>query len=132
VSHLLAAAAAVLAARTVYSANPNSLAYAGGGLLGMALAFWVLYSSHLMRVLVWVVALLVAGSRAAIGFASPGLTGEDKFLLGVATALGFAFLLILGWLGRTPERSQKIFLVVAGVKVVLVLFALGVLAFSKI
>jgi hypothetical protein len=112
--------------------NPNSLAYAGGGLLGMALAFWVLYSSHLARVLVWVMALIGAGSRAAIGLASPGLAGTDKLLLGAAAALGFGFLLILGWLGRTPERSLKIFLVVAGVQVVLVLFALATVAFSSV
>jgi hypothetical protein len=100
--------------------------------MGMALAFWVLYSSHLARALVWVMALIGTGSRVAIGFASPGLAGTDKLLLGAAAALGFAFLLILGWLGRTAERSRKIFLVVAGVQVALFLFALATVAFRSV
>jgi hypothetical protein len=128
----LFASAAVLAARAVRPVNPNSLAYAAGGLMGIALVFWVLYSSHLARVLVWVGVLLATGSRIAVEFAAPGLTGSDKIGLGLAAALAFGFLLIVGWLGRTPEGSFKIFLVVAGVKVVLVLFALGVVAFRSV
>ncbi len=125
-SPLLASATAILAARMTYSSRPNPLAHAVGGLIGVALIYYVLYSSHLARVLVWGTMLLATCSQAAIAFASPGQSGTDKFAIGVITALVLAFLLILGWLGRTPEGSLKVFYVVAGVQMALVLIGFGV------
>jgi hypothetical protein len=115
-----------------YSSRPNPLAHAAGALIGLALIYYVLYSSHLARVLIWGTMLLATCSQAAIAFASPGQSGTDKAVIGVVTALVFAFLLILGWLGRTPEGSLKIFYVVAGVQVALFLIGFGVGVLSKI
>jgi hypothetical protein len=100
-------------------ADPRTLAATAGVLFGMALGFWLLWSFHLLRVLVWALALFLAVSHTARLVSGPGFSVQGDLSPFVGDLGGIAFLLGIGWLGRTPAKSRVVLLVVLGTNVVL-------------
>jgi hypothetical protein len=126
--HPFSSATSVLLAVQPFAAasSPSvALARAVGGLLGLGLVYWLLWTSHGLRVLVWGLTLLGAVCRMLIVVASPGFSACTEWPLLAAGLGSVAFLLGIGWLGRTPERSRMVLLAVVGIQLALLAFAAG-------
>jgi hypothetical protein len=126
--HSLLFAASTLLAAPPFAASGSpaiNLARAFGGLVGIVLFIWLLWTSHVLRVVVWALAVLGAASRLLLVVADPRFSAREDMTLVAAGVLSLVFLLFLGWLGRTSERSRIVLLGVVGLQLVMVFVIAG-------
>jgi hypothetical protein len=116
--------ASTLLAAGSYS-RPNTLAAAIGSLVGMGVIIWLLWTSHLFRAFLWIMSVVGALGRLAFVVSRPRFSLDDDLLLVLSGVGALAFLLWIGWLGRTPERSQKVLVVVLCVQFVAMVAVAG-------
>jgi hypothetical protein len=97
-----------------------------GGLVGAGFVYWLLWTSHGLRAVVWAIALVSAVCKTVLLVSSPRFSPQDEVGL-VALHVGvIVFLLAIGWWGRTPEKSRLVYLVLLVPKIALLAVALGV------
>jgi hypothetical protein len=108
---ILFALAPLVAAYHGGSPSPLALSRLAGGLVGAGVVYWLLWTSHGLRIAAWAVALLVAVGRTLVLVNSPRFSPEKEAGLVAVSAVAIVVLLAIGWWGRTPERSRLIYLI---------------------
>jgi hypothetical protein len=100
-------------------------------LFGAALAYWLLWHSHGLRILAWALALLGAVSQTIL-LVSASRSSVRNNLPALAAGLAvIVFLLLVGWWGRTPEKSRAIYVALLVMKAIVLFFAGGFLLLRR-
>jgi hypothetical protein len=107
---ILLALAPLVAAYHGGSPNTLALTRVAGGLVGAGVVYWLLWTSHGLRIAVWAVAVLATVGKTLAIVNSPRFFPEKEAGLLAASVGAIVVLLAIGWFGRTPERSRLVYL----------------------